>query len=185
MSRYAIEFVLTPSQIETLLTIPGMSDMFDTAIRNGIMPTWDEEFGGTAYRFRPKGAALVPDGVIAAVIGVEGLAVIAGGIWVEVPTSTVDNLVPVNWPFSRMPIDEEGVSGERRAYEDCTTVIKGTNGASLLRVGMMLPGSNNYITDNIETPEMIALYASEFTSPWIYRGALTEWKANNTQEDDA
>lgn len=60
MSNYAIEFIVTPEQIDALIAIdPAMETLFNKAVLNGVLPLWDDSYSGTRYRFKPGGAALV------------------------------------------------------------------------------------------------------------------------------
>ena len=199
-TNYAVEFIATPSQVNALLADPVLSPLLLSAIANGVKPEWRENLGATRYCFQTGGATMVPDSALEVLVSM-GVTVLFGnsGIYIEVPTSALDNLVPVSWPDARLPDIEatEGITvqGDRRQYQDYTLAIEGVNGTSLIRCGYIPNGMTGFIgylstewsegmSDTIDTPEIISLYREAFLSlGLIFHNGLAAWKVGNLSPD--
>ena len=195
-SNYPVEFIATPAQINTVLTDATLSPLLMSAIANGTEPTWEENLKATRYRFLAGGAGLVPDTALDALISMGVIVLFSGsGFYVEVPTTTLNNLVTVAWPdakeLSTVDEDDNVIAGDRRQYKDYTQLIEGENGTSLVRCGYIPNGMNGFIgylptewkegmLDTVDTPEMISLYKAAFPdAQLVFYRSLIAWEADN------
>jgi hypothetical protein len=170
-----------------------------SAIANGTKPTWEENLKATRYRFLAGGADMVPNMALEALIAMGVIVLFSGsGIYIEVPTTTLDNLVTTSWPDAKQPgtVDEDGktVDGDRRQYQDYTQTIEGENGTSLVRCGYIPNGMNGFIgylptqwkegmLDTVDTPELIALYKAAFPdAQLVFYRSLDAWKSANVSQ---
>jgi hypothetical protein len=198
-TNYEVEFIATPAQVNTLLADATLQPLLMSAIANGTKPTWEENLKATRYRFLAGGAEMVPNMALDALIAMGVIVLFSGsGIYIEVPTPTLDNLVTTSWPDAKHPgtvdDDDNVIDGDRRQYQDYTQTIEGENGTSLVRCGYIPNGMNGFIgylptqwkegmLDTVDTPELIALYKAAFPdAQLVFYRSLDAWKAANVSQ---
>ena len=198
-TKYSIEFIATPTQVNALLADSTLQPLLISALANGVQSAWLNNLSASRYRFLGGGADMVPDMALEALIAMGVIVLFSGsGIYIEVPTTTLDNLVTTSWPDAKQPgtVDEDGktVDGDRRQYQDYTQTIEGENGTSLVRCGYIPNGMNGFIgylptqwkegmLDTVDTPELIALYKAAFPdAQLVFYRSLDAWKAANVSQ---
>jgi hypothetical protein len=204
MSKYAIEFYPNVSQLMALMSDPTTGPMVSLAqAASANSSGYDTRRGGAPYRVANSLMSEINsnpnidmDLLIDKCFTLGVRMVFPSGIWIEVPTTSIDNLVPVDWPEAKASDDIDPDTGDiitagaRRQFQEITGVQPGINGTSLLRCGIRSPGAafvntevDGVIVYAVDSPAMIKLYQDKFPdSQLVYSDKRVAWLAANTDQ---